>query len=789
MPQIDPQRDPAPQQMESIGSTEGIHAGSPLPGAGEALPLQRQGIPEFSELVLACQHRLLLTLGMGITASLGLLIAGWYVMEGTYKAESLVRVREHQDVVFAAQMSRSEDAAFVRSQAQLALSPQVLTAALADPRFAELSEAVPSQDAVAWLRSKLRAETQAGAEVLSIAAYDPQPDVAHVASLAVTQAYLNEVSSRLASDRDRRQAELERAALAAEQRLDELWANLNSIASDIGSDNSQSLTIRDEIQMQAFRDYAQQLRTAQLRGNELQSLLAEAQAQLSSSSQQSLPDGDFPLPTHPQIELLQRRIEHLDQQIRQIREVAAQPDTPRLKPLQEQRELFNAELQQLTRELGPRLREQSREQQRQVLEASVAKLQKQIELNQDEKEFLQARMAEIDTNSVQTDSKNGVQLEMARHAVDRQSHLADGLWQSLEELKIERQSQPRVSLLELAEFPLVPNHSRQLKAAAAGFGAGWILVVLGVGYLEWRSCRVRHSDDVARIAKHPLFGVHAFDNSATDQRSAASCKGSSAAREAAARLIMPHARSKHVPSLMVSSATDQEPQHMAALDLSTALAYFRRRTLLVDCNTSSTKLSELLKADHLPGLMQFDSAQTSSQTYVVPTSLPNLDFLPLGIVDKQNDWLEPSSLQEILREYRDQYDAIVFNGPPLLSSAESLLFAAQVEQTLLTVVAGLSRWTQLAVCQQYAGNSGIAVAGFLLQDTPREGTAFELHAEASTDKQTLNPPQTATQSSVDASSEDELSENIAAIQAELNRAAAPKKTTENRSPSHSESET
>ncbi len=66
----------------------------------------------------------------------------------------------------------------------------------------------------------------------------------------------------------------------ADGRLDELWAELNRVASEVGSDNSQSLTIRDEIQLQAYREYARQLRAAQMRGNELQSLLTDEQLRI-----------------------------------------------------------------------------------------------------------------------------------------------------------------------------------------------------------------------------------------------------------------------------------------------------------------------------------------------------------------------------------------------------------------------------------------------------------------------------------------------------------------------------
>ena len=237
----------------------------------------------MSELVLACRHHLILTAFLGAVVSAALVTLSWKWIDAPYKAESLVRVREHQEVVFTPQTSRADDAAFVRAQEQMVLSPQVLAATLSDKQVQSLSQHVPSHDAIDWLKTLLHVDIQPGAETMSISVLHPSPHVCQAFCNAVTRAYLEKITHRSASDRQRRLEELERAASEADRRLDDLWAELNQVASQIGSDNSQSLTIRDEIQLQAYREYAQQLRAAQLRGNELQSLLTEEQLRMADA--------------------------------------------------------------------------------------------------------------------------------------------------------------------------------------------------------------------------------------------------------------------------------------------------------------------------------------------------------------------------------------------------------------------------------------------------------------------------------------------------------------------------
>ena len=57
---------------------------------------QRRGIPEVSELVLACRHHLMLTSFLSIVVATGFAFAAWTMIDASYQADGLVRVREKQ---------------------------------------------------------------------------------------------------------------------------------------------------------------------------------------------------------------------------------------------------------------------------------------------------------------------------------------------------------------------------------------------------------------------------------------------------------------------------------------------------------------------------------------------------------------------------------------------------------------------------------------------------------------------------------------------------------------------
>ncbi len=667
-----------------------------------------RGFPEFSELVLACRHHLLLTALLGASVSTALVVLAWCVAGALFEAESLVRIRQHQEGVFAQRTSRADDADFIRAQEELALSPQVLAAALADEQVNAVSGHVPTHDAIGWLRGLVSIDIQSGAEVMSISVRHNSPQVSQILCNAVTRAYLGETANRLTSDRKRRHEELELAAREAQDRLDELWSQLNGVASTVGSDNSQSLTIRDEIQLQTYRDYAQQSRAAQMRSNELASRLVEAQRQTPQAENSLNEDAELLLQDRPEVMAVRDLIAKLDVQIQQTREIVAHQDSPRLERLREDRRLAKEGLESLITEMRPSLRAQLREQNLIAAEGSVAQIEKQIELNESERAFLRSRMSEIDESIVRTDEKSGIQLEMSRRAVDRQTRLTDSLWQSLEELKISSQAKPRVTLFEYSKLPQQASHSRQLKAAAAAAGIGWMIVILGIGCLEWKSFRIRSISDVTAQSTRPVFPSKYAGSGLAGNRNA------SGAQEAAARLMLTNDRDQAIGSLMVTGVSASEPRHLVSLDLSRAFAAFRRKTLLIDCDTHAPTLSRSLAADHLPGLVQACADQSDAHKYIIPSSEEGLDFLPLGSAPGSGCWIDPQALKSLLNSLRGDYQAIVVNGPAVLSSAESLLLASHVDQTIFALFDGKTRWDELVQCEQATVQAGIALFGSIL---------------------------------------------------------------------------
>ena len=762
-----------PPQNNAIATQGSSRASnSPLPTMADS----RRGIPEFSDLLLACRHRLLLTCSLGTVVAIMLTVTAWSIIQPQFIAEGLVRVREKQNVIFAAQTTRSEDLAFFRSQGKLVQSPQVLAAALKKYLPSEFQGEVPSVDPQKWLAAQIRVETETGSEVMSIAASNESPQLAQGLANAVTEAYLAEIIHRLSSDRNERAKKLRHAAVQADQRLDELWNELNQVAQAVGSDNSESLTLRDEMQLQSYRDYAKQLQASQLRGVQLQAQLAEQRHRIKNQSEQPAESIDALLLQEPEVIVAESQLSELRLEIDQMRKIAAKSDSPQIERLTRQYSFLTHELEKQKTRLHSQIATHQQKSRQADEQDSDTGLLNQIELNRAEKEFLRSRLSEIAPLVSREAPKTAVPLDVSRHAVDRQSRLADGLWQALQELQIELKSQPRVTLLELARLPKRANHSRQLKVAGAAGLMGWISIVFLIGYSEWRDCRVRNPSDVVTRSRFPLFGTASYSDSSSmaGGHRDAPCGG---VREAAARLLLRDHDDTQSPTLMVTSCTTSEPRHLISQELATLLSSFQRRVLLIDCDTDRSYLSALLGASYSSGMRQISVGERGASLdeiarLILTTDRDEVDFLPAGTIDRESSWIDPRTLRSVLNRVHDSYDAIIVNGPSMMGSVESLLLASEVDTTVFSVFTNRTRWNQLVLCEEMARDSGISIGGSILHSGKgRRGPGkFTLQSPVASTHKPFGHPSSLTDQLTDHNPEEQLSSEIQELQQEAQRA-------------------
>ena len=288
---------------------------------------------------------------------------------------------------------------------------------------------------------------------------------------------------------------------------------------------------------------------------------------------------------------------------------------------------------------------------------------------------------------------------------------------------IEAQKKP-VDIIDEPVTPLLPiRPNRTLYIGAClmfGFGAGLALV-----------CLLEHVDHSVKVPEHltaglalPLFGVvprmirsaanhrggHLWTSGTPDSIEA------DAYRNLRASLLGATDGRGPIVTLLITSAKAGEGKSTTALNLAATCARAGERTLLMDVDLRRPSLNGVFPGqDHDHGLVDVLRGDLPWQRVVVPTDLPNLDFLPTGDTrDVPIEVLGSLELRQLLLSLaQNHYDRVILDGPAVLGLADCRMLGRIVDAAVMVVRSGSQEIRSLQRAKAMLEQSQVAIAGLI----------------------------------------------------------------------------
>ena len=154
-------------------------------------------------------------------------------------------------------------------------------------------------------------------------------------------------------------------------------------------------------------------------------------------------------------------------------------------------------------------------------------------------------------------------------------------------------------------------------------------------------------------------------------------------------------------ALSVTSASPQEGKTLVSVNLSIAMAQTGLKTLLVGSDMRKPSLGRAFGLEHSPGLSDIllgnlgwrQAVKTISDIMVGAMALdeiiltPGLDNLHIitsgAIPPNPAELIDSRRLRDFVEEAKKEYDFIVLDSPPILSTADAVILAAKMDGVLL----------------------------------------------------------------------------------------------------------
>jgi capsular exopolysaccharide synthesis family protein len=141
--------------------------------------------------------------------------------------------------------------------------------------------------------------------------------------------------------------------------------------------------------------------------------------------------------------------------------------------------------------------------------------------------------------------------------------------------------------------------------------------------------------------------------------------------------------------LVFTSALPQDGKTMTTINTGFVMAKQGKRVLLVDADLRRSSIHKAFGVRPEVGLSNVLSGGAEWKDAVQPTVEPSLFLLASGpIPPHPSELLGSGMMQDLLRDWRTEYDHILIDTPPMLSVTDAVLLAVQADMVALIVRSG-----------------------------------------------------------------------------------------------------
>jgi succinoglycan biosynthesis transport protein ExoP len=172
-------------------------------------------------------------------------------------------------------------------------------------------------------------------------------------------------------------------------------------------------------------------------------------------------------------------------------------------------------------------------------------------------------------------------------------------------------------------------------------------------------------------------------------------------------------------AIVVSSTLPSEGKTFVAINLAIAQAAVNRRTILIDADMRKPRLHHVFPVTTTHGLADLltGTAGASLDSAMQPTTIPNLWFMPCGILPAYPvEIIDSPQFTDLLLHLRRQFDAIIFDSPPGLSLIDSTVMAKQLDGMLLVIRSTITKKTPVQHFSQSLREARVHLLGVVLNN-------------------------------------------------------------------------
>lgn len=359
---------------------------------------------------------------------------------------------------------------------------------------------------------------------------------------------------------------------------------------------------------------------------------------------------------------------------------------------------------------------------REILEEQLSQAKIDLESAVAEYESTLLKIKSTPTKLSNSTPLPNLDLETLSHIVYVRQQIYGDLLQRYESARTSEQLRTNaITLVEPATIPEKQDSPKLLLNSALGLIAGFILGVMLAFIVEGLDDTLHSIKDVQAITQLPILGI------------IPELKGKSKSK--VKLLVTPDGKLTTIPSfdqlrtrilqsttkklisikILVTSPEPSSGKSTVASNLAISLAKGGKRIILVDMDLRRPTLHSIFGLSNHVGLSDYLLGEKQIFEILLPTSLPNLRLITAGSIDFDPiDLYTTENLDNLFDKLSGYYDYLVIDSPAILSVADPMVFAKQVDELILVATRYITKLHNLLFTIQQLEDLNKKITGIVL---------------------------------------------------------------------------
>lgn len=174
---------------------------------------------------------------------------------------------------------------------------------------------------------------------------------------------------------------------------------------------------------------------------------------------------------------------------------------------------------------------------------------------------------------------------------------------------------------------------------------------------------------------------------------------------------------KELETLVVTSATPGEGKSTVAANTAVVYAQNGKKVLLVDADMRKPTVHYTFSLVNNAGLSNLLTQKTTMQVVVKKTEVEGLDIITCGAIPPNPAELLGSKMMDtVIDSFKDQYDLIIFDAPPILSVTDGLILGNKCDGVVLVISSGTTEKENIVKAKEALVHSQANILGVVLNN-------------------------------------------------------------------------